>query len=170
MQACIQKWQKHYYSFFSAPWHTSKWYWDTSGTLSYLSSQEEGHSITKHTGGWLEGLSQNLQNIYPKIAILKKCQNHPLNILKEHSVRWKISNMGQIFISLRIVPLIILMNHFSYPQLLSKWVFLKNPEKSFSQTKSQTSNYWASPPVLFTLPFLDLCLSQMLKTTLHMET
>ena len=35
----------------------------------------EGHSITKHTGGggWLEGLSQKPQNIYPNIAILKKC-------------------------------------------------------------------------------------------------
>ena len=34
-----------------------------------------GHSITKHTGGggWLEGLSQKPQNIFPKIAILKKC-------------------------------------------------------------------------------------------------
>ena len=33
-----------------------------------------GHSITKHTreGGWLEGLSQNPQNISPKIVILKK--------------------------------------------------------------------------------------------------
>ena len=32
----------------------------------------EGHSITKHTGGgggWLEGLSQKPQNIYPKLAI-----------------------------------------------------------------------------------------------------
>ena len=32
-----------------------------------------GHSITKHTGGWLEGLNQKPQTIYPKIAILKKC-------------------------------------------------------------------------------------------------
>ena len=32
-----------------------------------------GHSITKHTGGWLEGLNQKPQNIYPKIAIFKKC-------------------------------------------------------------------------------------------------
>ena len=35
----------------------------------------EGHSITKHTGagGWLKGLSQKPQNIYPKIAIFKTC-------------------------------------------------------------------------------------------------
>ena len=32
-----------------------------------------GHFITKHTGGWLEGLSQKPQNIYSKIAIFKKC-------------------------------------------------------------------------------------------------
>ena len=31
------------------------------------------HSITKHMGGWLEGLSQKPQNIYSKIAILEKC-------------------------------------------------------------------------------------------------
>ena len=35
----------------------------------------EGHYMTKHTGEgvWLEGLSQKPQNIYPKIAIFKKC-------------------------------------------------------------------------------------------------
>ena len=47
-----------------------------------------GHSITKHTGGggWLEGLSQKPQNIYPKIAILKKMlKSYPLNILKVQS-------------------------------------------------------------------------------------
>ena len=37
----------------------------------------EGHSLTKHMGGggggWLEGLSQKLKTIYPKIALLKKC-------------------------------------------------------------------------------------------------
>ena len=34
-----------------------------------------GHSITKHTGegAGSEGMSQNPQNIYPKIAILEKC-------------------------------------------------------------------------------------------------
>ena len=31
-----------------------------------------GHSITKHTGLWLEGLSQKPQNICPKTAILKQ--------------------------------------------------------------------------------------------------
>ena len=35
----------------------------------------EWHSVTKYMGGggWLEGLSQKPQNIYPKIAIFKKC-------------------------------------------------------------------------------------------------
>ena len=40
------------------------------------------YSVVKHMGGggWLEGRSQNPQNIYPKIITLK-CQNHtPLNI------------------------------------------------------------------------------------------
>ena len=33
-----------------------------------------GDSITKRTGGWLEGLSQKFQNIYPEIAILKNAK------------------------------------------------------------------------------------------------
>ena len=38
-----------------------------------------GHSITKHTGGggWLEGLNQKPQTIYPKIAILKNAKIIP---------------------------------------------------------------------------------------------
>ena len=47
----------------------------------YVSRIARGHSITKHTvgggggggEGWLEGLSQKPQNIYPKLAILGKC-------------------------------------------------------------------------------------------------
>ena len=54
--------------------------------------------MTKHTEGWLERLSQNPQNIYPKIAILKMLKSYPLNILKVQSEGSKISNMGQIFI------------------------------------------------------------------------
>ena len=53
-----------------------------------------GHSITKHTGGWLEGLNQKPQTIYPKIAILKKMlKSYPLNILKVQSDSSKISNL-----------------------------------------------------------------------------
>ena len=48
-------------------------------------------------GGWLEGLSQKPQNIYPKIAILKMLKSYPLNILKVQSESSKISNLGQIF-------------------------------------------------------------------------
>ena len=48
--------------------------------LEYFSNirpRRGGHTITKHTRGgggesWLEGLSQNPQNVYLKIAILKK--------------------------------------------------------------------------------------------------
>ena len=36
-----------------------------------------GHSIPKHTGGWLEGLNQKPQTIYPKIAILKNAKIIP---------------------------------------------------------------------------------------------
>ena len=54
-----------------------------------------GHSITKHMGGWLEGLSQKRQNIYPKIAILKQSEIIPPKVQSENS---KISNLGQIII------------------------------------------------------------------------
>ena len=61
-----------------------------------------GHSITKHTGGggggWLEGLNQKPQNIYPKIAIFKNAKVIPLNIPKVQSKGSKISNLGQNFI------------------------------------------------------------------------
>ena len=36
-----------------------------------------GHSITKHMGGWLEGLSQKPQNISPKIVILENAKIIP---------------------------------------------------------------------------------------------
>ena len=47
-----------------------------AGVVTHLKPPPpRGHSITKHTGGWLEGLNQKPQTIYPKIALLKKCQN-----------------------------------------------------------------------------------------------
>ena len=62
-------------------------------------------SIIKHTGGGRrgEGLARRsnsrTQNIYSKIAILKKVlKSYPLNIFKEQSESSKISNLGQIFI------------------------------------------------------------------------
>ena len=41
--------------------------------LGYFDFIPGGHSITKHMGGWLEGLNQKPQIIYPKITIFKKC-------------------------------------------------------------------------------------------------
>ena len=56
-------------------------------------------AITKRTGDWLEGLSQKLQNIFPKIAIFKKMlKSYPLNILKVQSESAKTGTLGQIFI------------------------------------------------------------------------
>ena len=44
-----------------------------AGVVTHLKTPPPGgHSITKHTGGWLEGLNQKPQTIYPKIALLKK--------------------------------------------------------------------------------------------------
>ena len=71
-----------------------------AGVVTHLKPHPPGgHSITKHTGGWLEGLNQKPQTIYPKIALLKKMpKSYPLNILKVQSDSSKISNLGQTFI------------------------------------------------------------------------
>ena len=45
--------------------------------LTWMPGGGGGHSITKHTRGWLEGLSQKAQNISPKIAILKNAKIIP---------------------------------------------------------------------------------------------
>ena len=42
----------------------------------FLALTRGGHSITKHMGDWLEELSQKPENIYTKIAVFKKCENH----------------------------------------------------------------------------------------------
>ena len=48
-----------------------------------LDFHPRGHSVVKHTAGWLEGLSQNPQNIYPKIAIKRNVKMIPLNIYEK---------------------------------------------------------------------------------------
>ena len=49
--------------------------------------------------------------------------------------------------SLRIVPLIIHMNHFSYSQIVVQINIFEEPQNIFSQPKSQTPNYRASPSI-----------------------
>ena len=41
--------------------------------VTRIAQSPGGHSITKHTGGWLEGLNKKTQHIHPKIATLQKC-------------------------------------------------------------------------------------------------
>ena len=48
--------------------------------------------------------------------------------------------------SLRIVPVIIHMNHFSYSLAIVQINIFEEPQNIFSQPKSQTPDYWASPP------------------------
>ena len=73
-------------------------------------------------------------------------KSYPLNILKVQSESSKISNLGQIFIFTGgIVPLIIHMNHFSYPLIIVQINIFEEPKNIFSQPKSQTSNYRSSP-------------------------
>ena len=58
-----------------------------------------GHSIAKHTGGWLEGLGKKPKKISIQNSNIKKMlKSYPLNIPKVQSESSKISNMGQIFI------------------------------------------------------------------------
>ena len=72
-----------------------------------------------------------------------------LNILKVQSQSSKISNLGKISFSLRIVLLIIHMNHFSYPLTIAQVNIFEEPQNIFSQPKSQTPNYRASPLSIF---------------------
>ena len=75
-------------------------------------------------------------------------KSYPLNILNVQSESSKISNLGQIFISLRIVPLIIHMNHSSYPLTVVQINSFEEQKNIFFQPQSQTPNYRAilSPP------------------------
>ena len=100
-----------------------------------------GHFITKHMGGCLEGLTQKPQNIYPTML-----KSYSLNILKVQSENSKISNLGQIFIFTENCTLIIHMNHFSYPLTVVQINIFEEPQNIFSQPKSQTPSYRASPP------------------------
>ena len=82
-----------------------------AGVVTHLKPPPpRGHSITKHTGGWLEGLNQKPQTIYPKIALLKKMPKKKYSPTAQRSAIW-----DKLSFSLRIVPLTIHMNHFSYP-------------------------------------------------------
>ena len=42
---------------------------------------------------------------------------------------------------MRIVPLIIYMNHFSYPLTIFQIYIFEEPQNIFSQPKSRTPNY-----------------------------
>ena len=90
-----------------------------------------GHSITKHTGG---GLARRSESKTPKYLsknsnIRKMLKSYPLNNLKVQSKSSKISNLGQIFIfRLRIVPLIIHMNHFSCPLTIVQINIFEEPQ------------------------------------------
>ena len=95
---------------------TFKWYGNSPGV----------GGITEHMGDWLEGLSKKPQNIYPKVAIMLK--SYPLNFLKVQSKSSKISNLGKFSFSLRIVPLIIHMNHFSYPLTIVQINIFEEPQ------------------------------------------
>ena len=70
--------------------------------LAYMIERFEskgGHSITKHTGGWLEGLSEKPPKYLSKNSNIRKMlKSYPLNIFKVQSESSKISNLGEIFV------------------------------------------------------------------------
>ena len=79
-------------------------------------------------------------------------KSYPWNILNVQSESSKISNLGHVSaISLRIVPLIIHMNHFSYPKLMSKSIFLKNSKISFPNWNPRPQTIEPAPPVFLTI-------------------
>ena len=71
-------------------------------------------------------------------------KSHPLNILEEQSE--SIAIWDKFSFSLRIAPLIIHINHFSYPLTIVQTNSFEKPQNVFPQLKSQTTNYRASPP------------------------
>ena len=122
------------------------------------SLQPRGRSITKLKGGggWLEGLSQKPQNIYPKIAKIgdlpvslslylflcrKVLKSYPLNILMVRSESSKISNLGQIFVFTDNCTPNYPNESFSYPLTIVQINMFEEPQNIFSQPKSQTPNY-----------------------------
>ena len=73
-------------------------------------------------------------------------KSHPLNILKIQSESSMISNLGQIFIFTENCTPNYPLNHFSYPLTIVQISCFEEPQNIFFQPKSQTLNYWASPP------------------------
>ena len=92
-----------------------------------------GHSITKHTGGLARRSKSKTPNYLSKNSNIRKVlKSYPLNILRYSPRAQRLAIWDKFSFSLRIVPLIIHMNIFSYPQLLFKLIFLKNPKISFN--------------------------------------
>ena len=107
-----------------------------------------GHSITKHTGGLTRRSESKTQKYLSKNSNNRKMlKSYPLNILKVYSPRaQRLAILDKFSFSLRTVPLIVLMNHFSYPLTIVQINIFEEPQDIFSQLKSQTPRYRASPP------------------------
>ena len=73
-------------------------------------------------------------------------KSYPLNIFKVQSESSKLAIWDKVSFSLRIVPLIIHMNHFGYLLTIVQINIFEEPQNVFSQPKSQTPNYRATPP------------------------
>ena len=93
-----------------------------------------GHSITKRTGGWLKGLNQKPQTIYPKTAIFKR-----LAIFRRLAI-W-----DKFLFSLRIVPLIIHMNRFRYPLTIVQINIFEEPQNIFSNQNPRPQTIEPAP-------------------------
>ena len=121
----------------------------------------------------LNGLSDEINLFWRCSSPLKGKKNVSLS---ESS---KISNLEQILISLRILmwqckikernkktgrqyekilPFIIHTNHFLLPPTIAEINFIEKPQNIFSESKSQTPNYRASPPYfeVYSAPWVSI--------------
>ena len=73
--------------------------------------------------------------------------NHTPSIFLRYCPRTeRLAIWDKFSFSLRTVPIIINMNHFSYPLTIVQIYIFEELQNIFSQPKSQTPNYRASPP------------------------
>ena len=75
-----------------------------------------GHSITKRTGGLARRSDSKTPNYLSKNSNIKKMlKSYPLKFLRYSPKAQRSAIWDKFSFSLRIVPLTIRMNHFSYP-------------------------------------------------------
>ena len=108
------------------------------------------HSITKHTGG---GLARRSESKTPKYLsknsnISKMLKSYPQIFLKYSPKAQRLETWDKISFSLRIVPLIIHMNHFSYPLTIVQINIFEEPQNIFPNQNPRPQTIEPAPVFL----------------------